>query len=194
MASEEFLFLTPIWHWRSELSFVAAAQKCVELSNTTEGRIRSNRGGWQSDYIDFQDLPELDVVKQFAENCVRDLEKTAAESWGCPFTLSVEPSGSWINVNRKGDFNIPHIHPNTSFSFVCYLQAEEGSGNLVFHRSDLMEHYPIDTFDSMLYAKSANVSVTTGLGIMFPAWLKHEVTEHKLDTPRVSIAFNVKQI
>lgn len=172
---ETVLFTTPIWHWHYPGSFADAAAKCIEMSETIEGRQRSNRGGWQSNPILIDEIPELFVVRDFVNNCLREAEHNAEFKYGCQLKLEIQEdmNGVWINVNRKGDLNYPHQHPNSAFSFVCYLQAGGDGGELVVHRSDYMEHYPFDNLDSDLYAKSAFCNFSSGMGVLFPSWLKH---------------------
>lgn len=191
---ETIIFSTPSWHWHYDGSFAEAAAKCIELSETTDGRRVSNRGGWQSSPILFDEVPELLVVQDFVNKCLRDVEQSVKLKYNCPLKLDIVEGGAWINVNKKGDVNIPHYHPDCAFAFVCYLQADADDGQLVVHRSDLMEHYPFNSLNSDFYPETAVCKVSTGMGIMFPAWLQHEVLAHTSDTPRISVALNVKQI
>lgn len=187
------LFPTHVWSFRSDYTFDEALAQCLKIESVGEGRVVSNRGGFQSNNISIGEFPALANVELFAADVIRQLESIAATQYKCPISLRVQRNGMWVNVNRKGDFNIPHTHPRAAFAFVCYLQVDDPESKLAFHRPDLSAHYPFDNFSSPFYEQESYCRVSAGLGVVFPAWLKHEVCVNNSDIPRVSIAFNVEQ-
>ena len=187
------LFPTHVWSFKSDYNFDDALKKCLEMESEQEGRVVSNRGGFQSKTFSVGDIEELKNVENFLEDACRQVESISATQYGCPIRLRAQKGGVWVNVNRKGDFNIAHVHPRSTFSFVCYLQVDDPESSLLFHRPDLSMHYPFDNFSSTFYTKESYCQVASGLGVVFPAWLKHEVCENNSSVPRVSVAFNVEQ-
>ena len=187
------LFATHVWSFKSDYSFDEALKKCLEMESEQEGRVVSNRGGFQSKAFSVGDIDALKNVENFLEDALRQVESIAATQYSCPIKLRPQKGGMWINVNKKGDFNIAHVHPRAAFSFVCYLQVDDAESKLLFHRPDLSRHYPFDNFSSIFYPQESYCQVASGMGVVFPAWIKHEVCENKSSVPRVSIAFNVEQ-
>jgi uncharacterized protein (TIGR02466 family) len=187
------IFPTTVWAFQSDGVLDVATKKCLDIARENEGRKLSNRGGFQSDLIEIGNVPEFSEIFDFFNQCLREVETFATQEYKCPINLRMQRNGGWINVNGKGDFNIPHVHPNTAFAFVYYLQVDDPKSTLAFHRPDLSNHYPFDNFGTDFYGKRAHCKVSPGLGVMFPAWMMHEVYENTSEIPRVSIAINVEQ-
>ena len=187
------LFPTHVWSFKSDYNFDDALKKCLEIASEQEGRVVSNRGGFQSKSFSVGDIEALKNVENFLEDALRQVESIALTQYNCPLKLRVQKGGVWVNVNKKGDFNIAHVHPRATFSFVCYLQVDDAESKLVFQRPDLSKHYPFDNFLSNFYPQESYCQVATGLGVIFPAWLTHEVCVNNSSVPRVSLAFNVEQ-
>jgi hypothetical protein len=57
----------------------------------------------------------------------------------CGVSRNVEfyVTNSWVNVHKKGQAAGQHIHGNSLISGVLYLDVNETSGDLVFHRDVL---------------------------------------------------------
>ena len=106
-------------------------------------------------------------------------------------TLKLYINTLWLNVNKKGDYNIPHYHSASAFSGVLYIQCEHGS-NIEFYHDTLMEHYPFWT-NSQMFASKFQLYPKVGRLIVFPAWIKHSVLPNESNNERISIAFNINQ-
>ena len=187
------LFPTHVWSFKCDYSFDDALKKCLEIADEQEGRVVSNRGGFQSKAFSVGDVEALKNVESFLEDALRQVESISATQYNCLIKLRAQKGGVWVNVNKKGNFNIAHVHPRATFSFVCYLQVDDAESKLVFQRPDLSKHYPFDNFSSDFYPQESYCQVSSGLGVIFPAWLEHGVCENNSSVPRVSIAFNVEQ-
>jgi len=102
----------------------------------------------------------------------------------------------WANVHPPGSYHTRHIHPATvQLSGVYYVQAPAGCGDIVFH--DLARFLGLwaaapATAEPTLYNRpSFAVAPQAGLGVLFPAYVMHEVETNRSDGDRVGIAFNV---
>ena len=51
-------------------------------------------------------------------------------------TRYIQISNLWINKNNKGDFNDTHVHPNSHFAGVYYVDASTKGGTLKFINDD----------------------------------------------------------
>ena len=54
-------------------------------------------------------------------------------------TLKPVLGNMWANINYKGGFNRPHLHPNALFSGVYWIKAPEKSGDLMLYVQCLIE-------------------------------------------------------
>lgn len=159
-----------------------------EQMRMTDGRKYTNRGGWQSNFID--DLPQvqplIEHINQRLEQLRNDIEFIDQAF------LRVE--SMWININHPYSYNSNHIHPNSYISGVYYVKVPENSGNLVLrHPSNLISIFtPSDVIKqfNLLNSSKWNIEPKDGDLVMFPSWIEHEVTQNISGEDRISIAFN----
>ena len=101
---------------------------------------------------------------------------------------TLEITGMWANMLKKGDSHPPHTHSNNVFSGVYYL--ESGAPIQFFdprpQASVLHPNLEYTTFDnsSMMQFDSQK-----GIGLIFPSWLQHWVPTTQKD--RISISWNI---
>ena len=84
----------------------------------------------------------------------------------------------WANVMRKGQLINKHCHAHHEY---CYL-----SGNFVVQSYDTTTNY-YHPFNKDVYT-SENID---GRMTMFPSWVVHDSTTHLLDTPRITVGFDI---
>lgn len=109
----------------------------------------------------------------------------------------------WSIINPPGNGNRAHVHPNSLWSGVYYIQAPAGSGDIEFidPRTVIIMNQP-----KYLAKKKrprdcwtkVNYTPTPGRMIIFPAWLYHSVDinmakETGRAGDRVIISFNINQ-
>ena len=91
---------------------------------------------------------------------------------------SVKYESHWIHVHHKNMSTNTHGHLPCSWSSACYLQTPKNSGKICFIVEEL--------------GLQASITPEEGKYIIFPSRLKHFVTAHGNDTPRVSLSVNWK--
>jgi uncharacterized protein (TIGR02466 family) len=177
-------FYTPVW--KKQLSFdnQKIAETCFQIEKNKPSNNRSNVGGYQIEV-------NWDENEDFT-NCKSLICETLGEIITTCFSeiKDLTLGNCWININRAGDYNTLHYHPGSFLSGCLYIQAEENSGDIVFERPDLAEHYMIDLKDSF-FSMSSSYTPVNGLLLIFPSWIPHHVTASVSNKPRVSFAFNV---
>lgn len=163
--------------------FILAHKKTIE----SEGVQKSNRGGWQSPVYNIESHPVLTpylvgISKQVAE---------LFNLYGIPNDLTFEDITYWININNKGDFNMPHIHPGSVFSAVWYVEAPENCGNLQIERLDKeFIHWNLAEAKTPRTAEIYTVEPKNGEIVIFPSTMTHWVEPSQTDSERISIAIN----
>jgi uncharacterized protein (TIGR02466 family) len=102
----------------------------------------------------------------------------------------------WINVNRPGDYNILHCHPGCFLSATYYVRVptDMRGGEIVFRdpRGPAVAMYETPGIELPWVGTGTGLpfSARTGLLIMFPSWLEHQVERFEGSGERISIAFN----
>ena len=169
MIQPEKLFSTPLWHIKAEDGDKKSIDELYEWVldyQDDEGVTKSNRGGWQSsDSDNFDAIPHIDLLKKKLYHL------------GCGLKLQ----NWWVNVNKKGDWNLIHTHPNCDLSLVWYLT----DGDICFDNPN--SHNRLEVGDCSIW-ESKNKK---GDVVVFPADLKHFVNPNQKDEDRMSLAFNI---
>lgn len=124
-------------------------------------------GRYENLYIDSSELPGMDIILSEGLSKAAEILKCSKDDL---------KYGFWLNVMNKGDVTTLHSHDDDDelLSAVYYVQSDEGSA--VFHL-----HSP---------AEIREVKPVAGRFMFFDPALPHEVTEHLIDTPRISIGIN----
>lgn len=104
---------------------------------------------------------------------------------------------AWANVNRRGQYNKPHLHPASTWSGTYYVDAGDPApeGNELSGLLSLMHPNPAApmSFFRML-PQAINVQPADGLMVLFPSYLPHIVYPYDGERPRISVAFNVQRV
>jgi uncharacterized protein (TIGR02466 family) len=179
-------FTSPIWANVIEHDYSDLEKKILKLSKTLPSSHISNQGGYQSPNFTVSDLqqklPEiLTIVNASIEYVAKDIK------------TNLMLLDSWFNINSKGDYNSPHVHPERAFSGVLYLKTPSNCGSLVLRNPTPATHYPIkDDIDN--FWGVWKVAPTKGLFCMFPSYIEHYVEPNQSNQKRISVAFNFVQV
>ena len=190
----EYHFPTP--------DYIQEVPNAVELNHHLEKNIlqwqkedpkgvsKTNVNGWHST-TDMNQKEEYNVLTKELFNIQHEIFKKEL--------LTQKPvlGNMWANINYKGGFNRPHLHPNSLFSGVYWVKAPENSGDLMLYEPRPGVHttmpnrkegkLPPELWRDVHYQPKA------GTAIMFPAWLWHEVRPNLSDDIRISVSFNFLQ-
>ena len=163
-------------------------QYAYSLKRIDSGNIISNRGGWQSSVFDVG-LKD-DKLHEFLINSLVGLP---------PFKKSIDFTvKSWININKPGDYNVSHNHPNCNLAGVLWIKAPKNSGKIVFDSpNNHSSYHEIESYTEE-FKYSSNIYQTfyfiptEGTILIFPSYLRHLVEENKSEEDRISVSFNIQ--
>ena len=99
---------------------------------------------------------------------------------------------SWLNFNPPGTSHHHHYHPNSIISGIVYLQNDDDTGNIEFHRPasqirpilDDVKNWNKYNFHFVYFTPKVNNM------FLFPSSLYHKVTDNKSTINRISLSFN----
>lgn len=198
MVNKDHWWPTPIWFFDidpSVIDFDKVIDEVYRIKQIDQGRVISNYGGWQSNNIDHTQDTEINKLMKHIEEqssfCFADI--------GARDSVNKTLTDYWININKKGDYNRIHNHALSTLSGCVYIQCNEDSGNILFHRNASEDYYylelthtkdnkDVDTNPyqfSYIFYKPIKYRV-----LVFPSILPHSVNANKSDEDRISIAFN----
>ena len=170
------------------------------LSRAQQGEANriSNIGGWQS-LPDLMDWPEPDI-KALSQELDYSIQQISALpsilQRGAPRPNRVKYSAyGWANVNRPGDYNMFHVHPNNHWSVVYYVATGTLDPDTPMNgRIELRDPRSAATFariPGFTCGQPLLIRPEPGMMLVFPAWIAHGVHPFYGHGRRISIAFNV---
>ncbi len=163
----------------------------------SEGRARSNAGGWHSE------PGQLEFCGEAGRTLVRhmyalgdDATRRVLVELGQPPRPVRWSLRAWVNVNRAGDFNRVHTHPGSTWSGTYYVDTgdppqDASHGTPIVLLDPCQGH--ANTFLQPMVPLAFPVRPEPGLMILFPSYVPHMVNPHGGTRPRISIAFNLRK-
>jgi len=165
-------------------------QKILQWSQQDKGVSKTNAGGWHST-TDMNRKEEYNVLTKELFAMQYEIFKKEL--------LAQKPvlGNMWANINYPGNFNRPHLHPNSLFSGVYWVKAPEKSGNLMLYEPRpgaqcTMPNRKEGKLPPELW-REIHYKPQAGVAIMFPSWLWHEVKHNESNDTRISVSFNFLQ-
>ncbi len=183
------MFSVPCSETQLNLNIKKITKYCYNLKKTDSGRNVSNRDGWQSTELFFPNsLSNLaDKICEVGSKIFYALDGSEK------YTINLK--NMWININPKGGYNVVHVHPNSFFSGVFYVQTPKDCGNIILrHPCSHTENNWKDEFWNKLSPETTTLNYLNAKENMlyiFPSWLEHYVQVNKSKKDRISISFNL---
>ena len=172
----------------------AALEKAVRARAAAGPGVRvSNTGGWQSepDLFDWQE-PQ---VQTLAAELDRAIQQFVSFGQAAPVQLKIRRAG-WANVNRAGDYNSLHNHPQQHLAAVYYVKAptpgSQGAPDGLLELRDPRPAAGVLGHPILFSAYPMRFAPEPGMLVMFPAWVDHMVHPHHGPDERISLAINIK--
>ncbi len=130
-----------------------------------------------------------ELFKRIINTCT---EKVQVYSKYYNNTRNVVCQEAWININKPGDSQEFHIHPNVVFSAIYYIKTNENSGMIEFMKpSGFSEETAIFEYKYNKYSSiRENYNPSEGDLIIFRSNLPHRVMINRSDENRASLAMN----
>tara|TARA_B110000090_G_C13340905_1_gene431094 strand:+ start:338 stop:931 length:594 start_codon:yes stop_codon:yes gene_type:complete len=143
-------------------------------------------GGWQSDKALLEELSSLQPLRK---NIIESVNKILSDLYRDEACISLY--NSWANIAKEGQYTMPHIHEEASWSAVYYVTPTEDA---TLYLKDPRTQEAMDASHRFLKQPYSNVvgkrPFDAGEVILFPSWLEHGVAPSTKNTTRISIACN----
>jgi len=155
----------------------------------------SEKNGYHTKGISVLNHPELSSLKEEIDKNMQDFITKVLK-------IKVPDNGeyylhkSWVNLHKSGDFAQQHLHKNSMYSFVFYVDANKNSGDIFFTKTNTMGGCGFDAYDiefhdhDLLNADDWFVTPQPGMLLMFPSNTYHGTKVNTSNDDRYSIAGN----
>ena len=160
-----------------------------EYQENVEGVTKSNRGGWQSP----DDFWREESFKEFY-----NYMSVGFHMWNSAYPgYNYSVNNMWINVNKPGDYNTPHVHPLSKMSGCFYIKVPDNSGAISFQcpsffiNSNLHLSVNSGLAEQFNFYSRWQMNPFEGTMLFFPPHLQHEVETNQSNEDRITIAFNL---
>jgi uncharacterized protein (TIGR02466 family) len=156
----------------------------------------SNIGGWRPDDDPWK-WPEPEMA-EFRQIVIQGMGSMLGLANGLKNArLKFDGSfAAWININRDGSYNVPHSHPDNSWSAVYYVATGQPDPKVTLNGAIQFQDPrgaalfgPLKGFD---FGHPFTVQPEAGMLLVFPSWLIHYVHPFKGKGARISIPVNLK--
>tara|TARA_R110001592_G_scaffold61640_2_gene187976 strand:+ start:5976 stop:6563 length:588 start_codon:yes stop_codon:yes gene_type:complete len=186
------LFSIPLFTFDVESQKKELHDLALKLEKENNGNNVSNQGGFQSQPFG----KENEVYKKFIGDNIELIFKELSDTYDFRSNV-IKPSRGWLNVNRKGAYNLVHSHCQHDFVGVYYIKVPEGNtGNLVVINPDRQNEFT--SYENLEYNKynqgRFSIKPKENLLLIFPGGLDHYVLENKTNDYRISMSFNMDVI
>jgi len=187
------LFACPIFIKDLNLNNYELEKYALSLQSKQTSNSRSNRGGFQSDFLPFKEEPVLLSLSNNIEDCLLHYKNFL----GFKKDLKIDIDNMWFNINGEGGYHVTHTHPNSMFSGVYYISAPVNSGNINFEHPalDTMQYDWRDRYKAIfneVNSENYHMPALSGRLLLFPSWLKHSVSQNLIKENRISLSFNAQ--
>ena len=155
------------------------------------GLERSNKGGWHSK--NFELAIEDSIQKKFAI-IAQPYILNVFQNYGWKTeNKNIRIKAMWAIINKDGDFNVLHTHPNCYLSAAYYVKAPENCGRFQLENPNIAKRhfYPEIKVKNELNTEGAGIDISEGDLLIFPGYLPHKVGKNESSKDRIVISFNV---
>ena len=102
----------------------------IDFVKNIEYKRNTSNNGHVSKNFEILEEEKLSLLKENINNIIKKYTEDYLK-----ISNKFKITSSWISKHTKNDFAQPHLHKNSIISGVFYLQAKQGSGDLIFSRS-----------------------------------------------------------
>jgi len=169
----------------------------LEQANSHSGVAPDAKRGLYESRFDFCDQDHA-AVKAWTAWCKQCVFEAAVHScgqyWPPNMSVIVEFHESWCHITRDGGYHDVHIHPNSSWSAIYYLDCGDMSMPTRNGINRFFRPYNTSYSDGGQAWMTANTTIDIaaepGQLIVFPSWIQHSALPYHGKQERYILSFN----
>ena len=141
------------------------------------------------------DNPAVLAMSHFMKNSLFQAASDANKGlWQAGMNIQVEIHESWCHITQDGGYHDMHVHPNSSWSAIYYLELADtdvktkNGLNRFYRPYDVMWTDAANAYLSR--DNSIDINAEEGQLIVFPSFVQHAALTYRGKRPRYVIAIN----
>jgi uncharacterized protein (TIGR02466 family) len=169
----------------------------LEQSNSHSGVAPDAKRGLYESRFDFcdQQHPAVQAWTAWCKQCVFEAAvHSSGPHWPKGASVIVEFHESWCHITRDGGYHDVHIHPNSSWSAIYYLDCGDMSMPTRNGINRFFRPYNTSYTDGGQAWMTANTTIDIaaepGQLIVFPSWIQHSALPYHGEQERYILSFN----
>lgn len=116
--------------------------------------------------------------------------------WPAGLNVQIELHESWCHITRDGGYHDMHIHPNSTWSCIYYLDCGDMDGTTKnglnrFYNPNTTMHTDAGTV-YMSRDNSVDILAEPGLLVIFPSWIQHSALPYRGKKDRYILSANCR--
>jgi len=159
-----------------------------------EKKIKKTQNNWFSPVFNTYELYNLIEDNLFNELISKVTQKTNEYNELMGSSEEMHPFECWFNTYYNKDYQEFHIHQNSIYSAVFFVEAPKNSSPLILQNPNyLYKMFVLNNFKDSKYSFNTwSIPSEENKLVIFPSHLLHMVPCHQSNKKRVSIAINFK--
>ena len=169
----------------------------LEQANSHSGVAPDAKRGLYESRFDFceQEDPAVAAWTAWCKQCVFEAAvHCSGNRWPKDASVIVEFHESWCHITRDGGYHDVHIHPNSSWSAIYYLDCGDMSMPERNGINRFFRPYNTSYTDAGQAWMTANTTIDIaaepGQLIVFPSWIQHSALPYHGKRERYILSFN----
>ena len=148
------------------------------------------------DFVLQQDAAVQAWKQWVCETVYNAVVTTNLRYWPAGCRVAVELHESWCHVTDRGGYHDRHIHPNSAWSAIYYLDPGDSdvitaSGVNRFYNPSSVQYSDGGTLWSS-ESSSVDIEPEAGNLVIFPSWIQHAAMSYLGDAPRYVLSCNCR--
>jgi uncharacterized protein (TIGR02466 family) len=184
---KNLIFTSSFWYASPDVAFNSELEALALKTEKEHASLKiSNQTGYQSPGLNINPL----LTRFF--NAIKPSVLAYIEALQIKGPYQYTTDDPWININRKGDANIPHNHPGSFLAAVYYIKTSPSCGDFCFYDTRAPNLLSLQ-YQQRTHENSSiwRIKPKAGTLMIFPADLLHAVDPNQSDESRISLSFNL---
>lgn len=176
-------------------------QACIDLEqqkyvSNVSSQVKHNLYESGFDFVKYPS-PAVEAWAHWVKDCMFAASNNVNKKhWPAGLNIEIELHESWCHITRDGGYHDVHIHPNSTWSCIYYLDtgdmdpATKNGLNRFYNPNNTMYSDAGNLY--MSRDNSIDIIAEPGMLVIFPSWIQHSALPYRGRRDRFILSANCK--